>query len=245
MYHSIIETSFFQHIHAPEDIRLIEKAATLQAYKKGSVLFHEGDPGKELFIVKSGSLKIFREHDGQQLILGHQFPGEAIGELEIFHYDNSRNASVAAIEHTEVWALPDSFVVELAEKYPAIFRKTIYILSERLAQADRQLEYLAFGDVQVRLANLLLDLDTNFGESTADGRLINWKITQQHAANMIGSSRETISRAFQQLQEEKIIRFENRYTTILNMEKLRNLSNTSHKPAAFQNRAWHSTDKYD
>lgn len=245
MYQSITDTPFFQHILLPKDVSAVKSAAQLQLYEKGSALYFEGDKGKEMFLVKSGSLKIFRQHSGQEIILGHQFPGEAIGELETFHYHNQRTASVAALEPTEVWMLPGDFMQELAEKYPAFYKKTIYILSERLAQTNRLLEYVTFLDVRMRVANLLLDLHTNFGESTEEGEMIRWKITHQHAANMIGSSREALSRAFHSLQQEKLIRLEKRFIYILDLEKLTALSESSEKSGVYQNREWHSSYKYD
>lgn len=117
-----------------------------------------------MYVIQTGILKIFRQEDHQEIVLGHQFPGEVIGELELFHHDNLRTASVAAFDEVSVWEIRREQMDEIVRIYPDLMRKVIYILSERLIQADRKIEYLAFLDVRVRAANLLLDLVSNFGK---------------------------------------------------------------------------------
>jgi len=243
MYSSVLETPFFLGMIEEKHKPLVESKFIVRQYPKGQVLYFHGDEGKEMYIVKSGVLKIFRQSDGQEIILGHQFPGEVVGELEIFHYDNRRTASVATLEPSELWMIKRNDVLELSKLYPEILRKTIYILSERLIQADRKLEYLAFLDIRVRVANLLLDLYENFGDSTENGLLIKWKITQQHLASMIGAGRESTARVLHEFQNDGIIRIRNRFIYILDMPSLREIAGAQKQSDA--SRRWHSTYKYD
>lgn len=243
MYASVADTPFFKDIIANEHRALVESMFVKREYPKGQVLYFHGDEGHEMYIIKSGTLKIFRSHEGQEIIFGHQFPGEAIGELEIFHYNHHRTASVAAIEKTVVWMAKKQDILDLSKLYPEILRKTIYILSERLTQADRKLEYLAFLDSRIRVANLLLDLYSNFGKKSDERLLIDWKMTQQHLANMIGSSRESTARTLQQFQVDGIISIHNKQYYILDMEKLQQIAENQN--GTFEGRIWHSTHKYD
>ncbi|RXZ81026.1 Crp/Fnr family transcriptional regulator [Paenibacillaceae bacterium] len=243
MYASVVDTPFFKDMISPEDQSWVESLFIEREYPKGQVIFFHGDEGNEMYIIKSGTLKIFRSSESQEIIFGHQFPGEAIGELEVFHYDNRRTASVAAIEKTTLWIIKKTDLLELSKTYPEILRKTIYILSERLTQADRKLEYLSFLDIRVRVANLLLDLYSNFGLETEEGLYINWKITQQHFANMIGSGRESTARTIQQLQQEGIIHIKGRQYYILDLAKLQDLAGA--QKGNIEGRIWHSTHKYD
>jgi cAMP-binding proteins - catabolite gene activator and regulatory subunit of cAMP-dependent protein kinases len=243
MYSSVLDTPFFIGMIEDEHRPLVESRFVERRYPKGQILFHCGDEGHEMYIVKSGVLKIFRESDGLELVLGHQFPGEAVGELEMFHYDNRRTASVATLEPAVLWMIKRDDLLELAKLYPELLRRTIYILSERLIQADRKLEYLAFLDVRVRVANLLLDLYANFGEATENGTRINWKITQQHLASMIGSGRESAAKALHEMQSDGIIEIRNRLIHILDTRALQDIASVRNEHDA--NRKWHSTFKYD
>jgi CRP/FNR family transcriptional regulator len=117
----------------------------------------------------------------------------------------------------------------------------LHIVSDRLAQADRKIEYLAFLDSRVRIANLLLDLYANFGKKTEQGYLIDWKITQQHLANMVGIGRESATRALQGLQQDGIILLQDRMITITNIKELYSLAGGKDTP---ETRKWHSYYSY-
>lgn len=243
MYNSVADTPFFKELIDEKDRAYIESKFTIRSYPKGHILYFHGEEGHEMFIIKSGALKIYRHDDNREIIFGHQFPGEAIGELELFHHDNQRTASVATIEPTKLWMIKRHDMEEIVKRYPEILRKVIYILSERLTQADRKLEYLAFLDTRVRVANLLLDLYSNFGIETEESLLINWKITQQHLAHMIGVGRESAARVLQEFQTEGIICLIKRQIHILKLEILQSIAGVQQDSA--ERRVWHSAHKYD
>jgi len=243
MYFSVLDTPFFQGMNVDPHREYVESLFVERKYPKGQILYFHGDEGHELYIVKSGVLKIFRQRDDQEIVLGHQFPGEVVGELEMFHYDNRRSASVATLEPSVLWMIKRNELMELAKLYPEILRKTIYILSERLIQADRKLEYLAFLDIRVRVANLLLDLYENFGSPTEKGLQIKWIITQQHMASMIGASRESTAKILKEFQNESLILIHNRYIYITDLNMLQKMAGVQKDTDL--GRKWHSTCRYD
>ncbi len=195
-----------------------------------------------MYLIKSGTLKIFREAEGKELILGHQFPGETIGELEVIHANNQRLASVSALEKSVLWMIRKPDLEALLELYPQLLRKLFYVVSERLDQADRKLEYLAFLSSRVRVVNLLLDLNSNFGIKTLEGYLINWRVTHQHLAYMIGVSRESVTITLQELQNEGFLVLRNRLILITNLAGLHALAQDDQHSA--KTREWHSSYKY-
>ncbi|BCG56755.1 Crp/Fnr family transcriptional regulator [Paenibacillus sp. URB8-2] len=240
MFESVLDIPMFniQNI----DVELVLSMFTERHYAKDNVIFWQGDPGLEMYVIKSGSLKIFRQIEGKELILGHQFPGETIGELETVHANYSRLASVAALEKTVLWMIRKPDLETLIDLYPQILRKLFYVVSERLDQADRKLEYLAFLSSRIRVANLLLDLHSNFGVETPKGYLINWKVTHQHLAFMIGVSRESVTIALQELQTEQILSVKNKYITITNLAALKHLAQDDQDST--YSREWHPSSKY-
>ena len=243
MYDSVTDTPFFKDIIHSQDLDWVTSKFREKTFNKGQVLYMHGDEGHEMYIIKSGALKIYRQDENREIIFGHQFPGEAIGELEIFHHDSHRTASVATIEKTTLWVAHRSAMEELVVRYPTILRKTIYILSERLSQADRKLEYLAFLDVRIRVANLLLDLHSNFGKETDTGTLIDWKITQQHFANMIGVGRESATRILKTFKKNGLIALQDRWIYIIDLDALKMLAGGESQVS--DERLWHSTHKYE
>jgi CRP/FNR family transcriptional regulator, cyclic AMP receptor protein len=242
LFQTVIDTMLFEGIDI-EDEEFVLSKFTKRSIPKHHVIFFQDDPGNEMYIIKSGLLKIYREDDSKEIILGHQFPGQMIGELEVIHHNNHRLASVSAIEPSVLWMINKVDLEILITIYPELLRKIFYVVSERLQQADRKLEYLAFLDARIRLVNLLLDLHSNFGIETERGYLINWKITQQHLANMIGIGRESAARTLQDLQEDKIILLENKLITIIDLPVLQRLAKQKHETDG--HRHWHSSYKYN
>ncbi|OMD61035.1 Crp/Fnr family transcriptional regulator [Paenibacillus odorifer] len=241
MFDSILNTSLFADIEITEP-ELVLSMFTERHYTKDSIVFWQGDPGLDMYVIKSGSLKIFREVEGKELILGHQFPGESIGELEAVHSTSIRLASVATLEKTVLWAIHKPDLEVLMNHYPQILRKLFYVVSERLDQADRKLDYLAFLSSKIRIANLLLDLYSNFRVQVPEGYLINWKTTHQHMAHMIGISRESMTIGLQELQAAQIISVHNKYITIINLSALKLLAND--EEASTNDREWHPSSSY-
>jgi CRP/FNR family cyclic AMP-dependent transcriptional regulator len=242
LINSVLDAMFFRDIHIDDEVFVLSKFME-RRYRKGQNVFFQGEYGHEMFIVKSGVLKIYREGDDKEVILGHQFPGETIGELEAIHYNQSRLASAAALEDSTLWAISRTDLDAIIQLYPNLLRKLFYVICERLSQADRKIDYLSFLDTRLRVINLLLDLHSNFGVETASGSLINWKVTQQHLAFMIGVNRESATRALKDLENEGLIQIQSRLITILDVSTLQKLSN---KPFdTTENRQWHSSYRYN
>ncbi|OMD44026.1 Crp/Fnr family transcriptional regulator [Paenibacillus sp. RS8] len=241
MFNSVLDTPLFKDIDI-HDVEFVLSKFTERRYPKDHILFLQGSPGMEMFLIASGALRIYTESDDKELILGHQFPGESIGELEVLHHNNLRLASVATLEPSVLWMIRKPDLETLIDLYPQILRKLFYVVSERLDQADRKLEYLAFLSSKIRVANLLLDLHSNFGVEVSEGYLINWKTTHQHMAYMIGVSRESVTIGLQELQVAQIISIRNKYITITNLSALKLLAND--EETSTNDREWHSSLSY-
>ncbi|MFC5530790.1 Crp/Fnr family transcriptional regulator [Cohnella yongneupensis] len=242
MYSSVLDTPFFKGLIDVADYEQVKGLFSERHYPKGSIVFQQGDEGREMYVIQSGALKIYRQDQGREIILGHQFPGETIGELEVFHYDSRRLASVAAIEKTSLWMIRKADMDALANKYPDLLRKVLFIVSERLNQANRKIEYLSFLDVRVRVANLLLDLNSNFGADSDQGRHIRFRMSQQHLANTIGAGRESVARVLLELQKDGIIHTVKKDLFLTDLPSLERLAGPDSEPQ--DERKWHSYHKY-
>ncbi len=240
MIRSLLDSDLFKNIPQLDEHYVISKF-TEKKFIKNQVVFSQGEPGLEMYVVKSGSLQIYLQENDKVIIVGHQFPGESIGELEVVHYNNHRLASVSAYEDSILWMIRKPELEDLIIRYPMIMHKLFFNISERLAQANRKIAYLAFMDSRLRMANLLLELYDNFGSQTEQGIVIKWKVTQQHLANMIGVNRESAARALKELQTEGIIRIHSKTILLKDLSRLKQIANDSNP---FGTREWHSTNKY-
>jgi CRP-like cAMP-binding protein len=166
-------------------------------YPRGSVILFENDPGDSLFVVRQGRVKVVLiGEDGREVILGVLGVSEHFGELSLID-DRPRSAHVIAME--------DSHLLVLRRED---FRKRVES-SRRLRRADEKIGGLVLLDVPGRIARLLLDLAEESGSST-----IVKPLTHQTIAQMIGASRETVSRAMKDFQDANWVTVERRRITL-------------------------------
>jgi CRP-like cAMP-binding protein len=158
-----------------------------------------------MFVIMSGRVKvvIFGE-SGREVTLSLLRSGDSFGEMSLFD-QAPRSAHCLAIEPTTLLVLSREDLLRHVQAHP---RTAINLLSEmarRLRRADETIANLALHDVHRRLVRTLERLAREDGEESPDGLILRRRPTQQDLANMIGSCRETISRAFTSLIKQGLM----------------------------------------
>jgi CRP/FNR family cyclic AMP-dependent transcriptional regulator len=186
-----------------------------RTYPKGSVILFQGDPGDSLYVLRQGRAKVVLiGEDGREVILGVLEPGAHFGELALID-DQPRSAHVIAMEDSQLLILRREDFRRRVEANPTVAWALLMELSRRLRRADQKIGGLVLLDVPGRISRLLLDLSAESGGATIDKPL-----THQTIAQMIGASRETVSRAMKEFQEEGLIRVERRRIAVANRDAL-------------------------
>ena len=176
-----------------------------RAYPKGSVILFQDDPGDSLFVLRNGRVKVVLiGEDGREVILGVLEPGAHFGELALID-DQPRSAHVIAMDDAQLLILRREDFRRRVEANPSVAWALLTELSRRLRRADQKIGGLVLLDVPGRIARLLLDLAAESGGPTIEKAL-----THQTIAQMIGASRETVSRSMKEFQEQGLIRVERR-----------------------------------
>jgi CRP/FNR family cyclic AMP-dependent transcriptional regulator len=176
-----------------------------RSYPKGSVILFQDDPGDSLFVLRAGRVKVVLiGEDGREVILGVLEPGAHFGELALID-DQPRSAHVIAMEDAQLLILRREDFRRRVEANPSVAWALLTELSRRLRRADVKIGGLVLLDVPGRIARLLLDLANETGGDTIDKPL-----THQTIAQMIGASRETVSRAMKEFQDAGLITVERR-----------------------------------
>jgi len=174
-------------------------------YPKGSVILFEDDPGDALFVIREGRVKVvLSAGSGREVILGILGVGEHFGELSLID-DQPRSANVIAMEESVLLVLRREDFRKRVEAMPSIAWSLLAELSRRLRRADGQIGSLVLLDVPGRIARMLLDAADEGG-----GPLIEKALTHQTIAQVIGASRETVSRAMREFQDSGWITTEHR-----------------------------------
>lgn len=187
------------------DIESLMSMITRRKYPKDSVIFFEKDVGDALFMIVSGRVRItILADDGREIVLSVLGEGDFFGEMSLL--DNEpRSATAIAMEETEVAIIHQKEFFSVVERQPPILIKILSTLSARLRRANHQIGNLALLDVYGRVARVLLELGQDQGTRLKDGRISFRRPTHQEIANMIGATRETVSRMISDLHRQGYI----------------------------------------
>ncbi len=178
---------------------------------KGSLLFSQGDESDGLFIIKDGRAKVYISDDsGKEMVIAILGPGEVVGEIASLDGE-VRTASVAALEPSTVLHIAQSdFKAFLAENHELAF-EIIQVLTRRIRSYAASVSNLAFKNVYERIVTVL---EQNSGEHEDGTRVVKGAFTHQDFADMVGSSREMVSRVFSELTKGEYISTDHRVITI-------------------------------
>lgn len=173
--------------------------------RKGTIIFFEGDTGDEMYIIKSGVVKIQRLESSREMILALFREGDYFGEMALITRGQTRSATAETIEPTVLYVLSRDNFIDFLMRTPSLMLKLLEITMERLRRTNEQIEDLSFLDVRSRIFKLIIRLGEEHGKETDEGLLINLKLTHQQLANMAGTVRESVTKVLQELQNEHVI----------------------------------------
>ncbi len=188
-----------------EELESLISVASRRKYPKDGVIFFEQDVGDALFVILSGRVKVtILSDDGREIILAMLSDNDFFGEMSLL--DNEpRSATAIALHETEIVVLHQRDFLSIVEKRPRVLINLLSVLSSRLRRANQQIGNLALHDVYGRVARILLEMASEDGTRQADGRVAFRRPTHQEIANMIGATRETVSRMISDLHRQGYI----------------------------------------
>jgi len=198
----------------------LEKLGMVRRYRRGDVLFHEGDDAGAVLVLLDGHVKAVITSDGREVILGFPGPGELLGEVSAVD-GRPRSGTVRAVDDVEALVVPGSAFRTYLEARPRIALVLLRSIAGRLREADRRRVDYAVNDVVVRVAGRLVELCDRFGAEGADGIDIGLAITQDELAAWAGASREAVAKAMALLRTLGWVQTERRRIVVLDLPALR------------------------
>jgi len=204
-----------------EDLQKILSITIEKRYKKGSIVFMEGDRGEAFYFIKSGKIKISKSSkDGKELILNIYGKNHVFAEVTIFN-DISYPATAEVLEDAELGVILNNDLEKLIKSNADLGLNLIKVLSKRLFDAQMKLKQIALNDTYSRTAHTLLRLSKNLGIE-GNGRIeFDLDLSRQELANMIGTARETVSRILSRFKKEGSIDISGKKIIITDIEKLK------------------------
>jgi CRP/FNR family cyclic AMP-dependent transcriptional regulator len=205
----------------PDHLEELASKLTLQRYKRDETIFHQGDPGSMLYIIKAGQVKIYTTSlDGEDVILNVLTDGDFFGELSLLDGE-PRSANATAMDATQVLVLHQHDFLAVLHGDLEMCSKIMATLSQRLRRLSFVVEDGATLSLAARIAKRLLELGDKRGVETDEGLEIDLRLTQQDLANLVGASREAVNRQLGLLQDNDTIRIDGQRIIIARPEELR------------------------
>jgi len=190
-------------------------------YQRGQTLYTPKERSEALFMLKKGRVRIYRVGpDGQEFTLTIVGAGTVFGEMSLTA-QRLENAYAEAMELAVVCKMKRHDLERLVMDKPQVGLKVMSVLSERLSLAEDRMEDIALKEVPARLAAFILQLVESEGVMTAEGPKIPTRYTHRQLATMIGSKRETVTKAFTLLQQSGAIELRSRRIHVRDIAALR------------------------
>jgi CRP-like cAMP-binding protein len=186
----------------PEQISRVESRSKTRTFERNSLVYVPSDENDSLLLLGTGRVRIYHNtSDGKQALLAIIDPGELFGELSLVQAGR-REEFAEAMEQSTVVLIPRADVHRLMEELPNFSIGITKLIGLRLQHVERRLKSLLFRTNRERVVHLLLELAEKYGAHTNDGIAIGIKLSHQDLANVIGSTRETVTVVLGNLQEE-------------------------------------------
>jgi CRP/FNR family transcriptional regulator, cyclic AMP receptor protein len=214
----------------PQEREDLQKLGSVRRYRRGDVLFHQGDDAGAVLVLLEGHVKAAMMNDGREVILAFPGPGELLGELSAID-GKPRSATVRAVDDIEALVIPGSAFRAFLETRPRVALFLLCAVAARLREADRLRVDYAVNDVVVRVAGRLVELCDRYGAEDAAGIDIGLAITQDELAAWAGASREAVAKGMALLRTLGWIKTERRRIIVLDLPALRRYSGLTSTPA--------------
>ena len=210
------------------ELNQLSNYKSFNIYRKGQVIFYEGNLPQGLYCIYSGKVKIHKlGDDGKDQIVRLAKKGNVIGYRALLSNDNYY-ATATALENTLVCFFPKLIYLNLLSNNADFSMKTIKMLAGNLRAAEQMITNMAQKHVRERMAEALLLLREFFGMEE-DKITINTVLTRQDIGNIAGTTTETSIRVLSDFNRSKIIKLVGKKIRILNGNELVRIANVSHQ----------------
>lgn len=187
-----------------DELRPLSEKARIKHYAKNTIILTEGDESKSIYFILEGSVRAYIENEqGKELTLNEMSEGESFGELALL-CDTPRTASVIALSKCKVLIINHNDFIDFYSHNSKAAQKIVSTMARTIKKLTSELENFALNNVHRRVERTLLNHAIN-----DHGRKVVKGLTHKDIANLVASSRETVSRVMQDLKRDGYIQIKN------------------------------------
>lgn len=204
-----------------EDIESLNLNKFSKSFRKGQIVYNEGQKPGGVYCVHEGKVKIFRlGQDGKEQIVRFAMPGDLFGIRALIGGDSYSTSSMT-IEETIVCLVPKKVFFRIIIKYPEISQSIMVMLSQMVEEAESKLMSIAQKPVRERVAETLVALDNMFNKNKEEKSI---NLSRNDLANIVGTATETVIRILAEFKDENLIYINGRKIALLDFEGLKRIA---------------------
>lgn len=180
--------------------------SSVSLFRKGELLFRENDDSQDFFIIKSGSVRVFKKTGQKEVTLDTLGPGMVAGEIASI--DNAvRTASGVALADTEAIVIPREAVGKILANIPDWFRKIAQILVQRLREVDEKITRALKSDYTNYVAAIINMISySEKAQKNADGFEMDARFLEYEIMDLIAIPLAEVQAAVEKLAAAEIVR---------------------------------------
>ncbi len=212
--------SLFRDLNDKEMDKIVEISITRE-WKKGSHVFMQDDPLENVYFINSGKIKIYKSDiNGREQIVNIAKKGDMFPHVGFFR-KGGYPAFSEVIEDAILIVIPIDHFEKVLIENPELCIKVFKVLGEKIIDLQERLEEKILNNTYEQIIKLLVRLARTHGQKHTDhSYLLKGEFTNKDLANMIGTTRETVSRTLTKLKKEKLIEVDSAGSIIIDPEKL-------------------------
>ncbi|MFA5523494.1 MAG: Crp/Fnr family transcriptional regulator [Tissierellales bacterium] len=198
------KVSIFSVLTEEQLTKLTEKIVH-KNFKKGQIIFFEGDISDKLYVINKGKIKIFKyTREGKEQILYILSEGDFVGDLSLLKKDEFK-FNAEALEDANICVLAKDDFDDMLKENPEISINILQVVYDRVIKLENLIQSLSTKDIEARIAGLLLSFVKDFGIRKGNFIELELPLSREDIANYIGVTRETISRKLGSMQDQGVI----------------------------------------
>lgn len=210
-----------------EEVTLVKREIRIRQFRRGDIVLHKGGLGDGLLFLLSGQLQVVNmTEDGRAIGLRMLAPGDFFGEIALIN-ESTRTASIVATSGALVGFLPVASALHLFSHSPSVAIGMLRHLAEKIERDSEFRALLSINNTVRRIYTYLVLMQDNKEGEPGAATVIENLPTHQDMANMINTSRETVTRALTALTRQGIVRKDANRLIIIKPDALRKLARGS------------------
>lgn len=214
--------SIFKHL-TPEEVEMINFEKDFRLYRRGEVLYHEGNRISGFYCIHSGIIKVYKTgFDGKEQIIRFAKGGEIIAYRSVLSNEVACT-SAKVIEDCQVCFIPSEILTTFIKSNPVYALELLKLACHELGEANSFITDIAQKTVRERLAEILLLLVNDFGLDERSYLMIS--LTREELANIVGTATESVIRLLSEFKTDRLVELEGRKIRIIDKKGLEKISN--------------------